>query len=97
MHLPKVKSQQAIKQGLEVEGETATIHVPDVVKKENGELRTLLVHHAMETEEQDNLRLMTKIRERMERVGVQMPKVEIRFQVGGWWAMHMRGMLNQFH
>ena len=30
-------------------------------------MRTLLVHHAMETEEQNNLRLMQKIRERMER------------------------------
>lgn len=38
-------------------------HLP---KKENLEQRRLLVHHALETEEQDNKRLMTKIRQRME-------------------------------
>ncbi len=43
------------------------IHIHDLPLPENVEKRRLLVHHSMETEEQNNKRLLTKIRERMQR------------------------------
>ena len=78
LSLPKVRSQQAISKQTtskslgatsvdDDDDNTATLHLDKLPKKENGDMRTLLVHHAMETEEQNNLRLMQKIRDRMER------------------------------
>lgn len=82
LHLPQVKSKEELRKaatskltttgeqsGDEAEADDKPIklilaHLP---KKENLEQRRLLVHHALETEEQDNKRLMTKIRQRMER------------------------------
>ncbi len=76
--LPQVKSQQTLNKqatskslggkGDETdEDENVDIHIHELPKAGRTEKRRLLVHHAMETEEQNNLRLLTKIRERMER------------------------------
>ncbi|GAX74480.1 hypothetical protein CEUSTIGMA_g1929.t1 [Chlamydomonas eustigma] len=86
--LPQVKSQTAVvkqdtSKSLDSNGAAdavVDVHIPDLPKVENTENRRLLVHHALETEEQNNLRLLTKIRERMDKVGVQMPRVEVRFE-----------------
>jgi hypothetical protein len=43
------------------------VHIPELPKAERTENRRLLVHHALETEEQNNLRLITKIRERIDK------------------------------
>lgn len=46
----------------------------------NLEKRRLLIHHSLETEEQNNLKLLQKIRMRMQKVRVAMPHLEVRFQ-----------------
>ena len=43
------------------------------------EMRSLMVHHAMETEEQDNRDLLIKMKARMDAVNVHMPTAEVRF------------------
>jgi hypothetical protein len=74
VHLPKVKSQGMVqskstasldKAEAEAEDASVKMHVHELPLPANVEKRRLLVHHALETEEQDNLRLLTKIRERM--------------------------------
>ena len=65
LHLPLPKAPGAE----ESEYERELIHIHELPLPENVEKRRLLVHHSMETEEQNNKRLLTKIRERMHRFG----------------------------
>ncbi|KAJ0722912.1 putative ABC-transporter domain-containing protein [Helianthus annuus] len=42
--------------------------------------RSLIVKKALDTSEQDNYKLLAAIKERFDRVGLEVPKVEIRFE-----------------
>nr|DAD28487.1 TPA_asm: hypothetical protein HUJ06_029955 [Nelumbo nucifera] len=42
--------------------------------------RELVVRNAFATEEQDNYKLLSAVKERLERVGLEVPKVEVRFE-----------------
>lgn len=60
LHLPKLASGDSLR---EPGRETILIH--ELPLPGNVEKRRLLVHHSMETAEQNNKRLLSKIRERM--------------------------------
>lgn len=68
LHLPKVPSMAAV---LDV-SDKETILVDDLPLPHHVEKRRLLVHHSMETEEQNNMKLLTKIRERMQKWGISL-------------------------
>ncbi|KAD6119877.1 hypothetical protein E3N88_11148 [Mikania micrantha] len=42
--------------------------------------RSLIVRKALDTSEQDNFKLLAAIKERFDRVGLEVPKVEVRFE-----------------
>ncbi|XP_059660861.1 ABC transporter G family member 31 [Cornus florida] len=42
--------------------------------------RELVVRNALATSEQDNFKLLSAIKERLDRVGIEVPKVEVRFE-----------------
>ncbi|XP_023513303.1 ABC transporter G family member 31-like [Cucurbita pepo subsp. pepo] len=50
------------------------------VRKLNKSKRELVVKKALATEDQDNFNLLSGIKERLDRAGVAIPRVEIRFQ-----------------
>ncbi|CAK9229936.1 unnamed protein product [Sphagnum troendelagicum] len=54
--------------------------VPVDVRKLGQRQRQNLVEKALATDEQDNERLLNRIRQRLQRVGIQQPTVEVRFQ-----------------
>nr|GMC83919.1 ABC transporter G family member 31 isoform X1 [Ipomoea batatas] len=50
------------------------------VRKLNRVTRELVVKQALATSEQDNYKLLAAIKERLDRVGLDVPKVEVRYQ-----------------
>ncbi|CAK9164212.1 unnamed protein product [Ilex paraguariensis] len=50
------------------------------VRKLNRFNRELVVKRALATSEQDNFKLLSAIKERLDRVGLEVPKVEVRFE-----------------
>ncbi|KAH9701688.1 ABC transporter G family member 31 [Citrus sinensis] len=58
------------------EAKTETIDV----RKLNRSRRELVVSKALATNDQDNYKLLSAIKERLDRVGIEVPKVEVRFQ-----------------
>ncbi|WOG90844.1 hypothetical protein DCAR_0310090 [Daucus carota subsp. sativus] len=56
--------------------ETETVDV----RKLNRSKRELVVRNALDTSEQDNFKLLSAIKERLDRVGIEVPKVDICFQ-----------------
>ncbi|KAI4385958.1 hypothetical protein MLD38_003942 [Melastoma candidum] len=50
------------------------------VRKLDRSARELLVKKALATNDQDNYRLLSAIKERLDRVGLEVPKVEVRFK-----------------
>ncbi|CAM6049792.1 unnamed protein product [Sphagnum compactum] len=56
-----------------------TLAPVDVRKLGKGQ-RQRVVEKALATDQQDNERLLLRIKERIERVGMELPKVEVRFQ-----------------
>nr|GEV71750.1 ABC transporter G family member 31 [Tanacetum cinerariifolium] len=55
---------------------TETVDVTKLDKRN----RSLIVRKALDTSEQDNYKLLTAIKERFDRVGLEVPKVEVRFE-----------------
>ncbi|KAJ4834689.1 hypothetical protein Tsubulata_003590 [Turnera subulata] len=60
-------------------GEGQRAEAIDVTKLDRAN-RELLVKKALATNEQDNSRLLAAIKERLDRVGIEVPKVEVRFK-----------------
>ncbi|GAB2274462.1 hypothetical protein Dimus_009231 [Dionaea muscipula] len=50
------------------------------VRKLDRKKREIVVQKALDTCEQDNLKLLIGIKERLNRVGLELPKVEVRFE-----------------
>ncbi|KAL5814771.1 hypothetical protein ACOSQ4_025412 [Xanthoceras sorbifolium] len=61
------------------EGGDAKTETVDV-RKLSRSRRELVVKKAFATNDQDNLRLLSAIKERLDRVGLEVPKVEVRFK-----------------
>ncbi|GLT27269.1 hypothetical protein SLA2020_022810 [Shorea laevis] len=59
--------------------ETVADRVVDVRKLDRRE-RELVVKKAFATNEQDNFKLLSAVKERLDRVGLEVPKVEVRFE-----------------
>ncbi|GLT81708.1 hypothetical protein SLE2022_001440 [Rubroshorea leprosula] len=59
--------------------ETIADRVVDVRKLDRRE-RELVVKKAFATNEQDNFKLLSAVKERLDRVGLEVPKVEVRFE-----------------
>ncbi|GJX49894.1 ABC transporter G family member 31 [Tanacetum coccineum] len=55
---------------------TETVDVTKLDKRN----RSLIVRKALDTSEQDNYKLLAAIKERFDRVGLEVPKVEVRFE-----------------
>ncbi|KAK0605080.1 hypothetical protein LWI29_022550 [Acer saccharum] len=60
-------------------GGDAKIETVDV-RKLSRSTREFVVKEAFATNDQDNYRLVSKIKERLDRVGLEVPKVEVRFE-----------------
>ncbi|KAK1589123.1 hypothetical protein Q3G72_030665 [Acer saccharum] len=60
-------------------GGDAKIETVDV-RKLSRSTREFVVKEAFDTNDQDNYRLVSKIKERLDRVGLEVPKVEVRFE-----------------
>ncbi|KAL2898725.1 ABC transporter G family member 31 [Bienertia sinuspersici] len=60
-------------------GGGARVSAIDVTKLDRNH-RELVVHNALNTSEQDNYKLVTGVKERFQRVGLELPKVEVRFE-----------------
>lgn len=50
------------------------------VRKLDRDTRQLLVHRAMATSEQDNYKLLAGVKERLDSVGLEVPKIEVRYE-----------------
>ncbi|XP_057956194.1 ABC transporter G family member 31 isoform X2 [Malania oleifera] len=71
-----LRRTQSESDGGREEARTETIDV----RKLNRFGRELVVKKAFATSEQDNYKLLSAIKERLDRVGLEVPKVEVRFQ-----------------
>lgn len=82
--LPRIKSTADVSGGASTKSVDSSVVKVEVKKSvlpgpEFQEMRALMVHHAMETEEQDNRDLLIKMRERLDAVNLRMPTAEVRF------------------
>ncbi|XP_052887191.1 ABC transporter G family member 31-like [Gossypium arboreum] len=60
-------------------GETGSTETIDVTKLDRAR-RELVVKKALASDDQDNYKLLSAIKDRLDRVGMEVPKVEVRFQ-----------------
>ncbi|KAA3458581.1 ABC transporter G family member 31-like [Gossypium australe] len=65
--------------GVEGGGETGSTETIDVTRLDRAR-RELVVKKALASDDQDNYKLLSAIKDRLDRVGMEVPKVEVRFQ-----------------
>ncbi|PPS13302.1 hypothetical protein GOBAR_AA07351 [Gossypium barbadense] len=65
--------------GVEGGGETGSTETIDVTRLDRAR-RELVVKNALASDDQDNYKLLSAIKDRLDRVGIEVPKVEVRFQ-----------------
>ncbi|CAI9106961.1 OLC1v1006213C1 [Oldenlandia corymbosa var. corymbosa] len=61
------------------DGKESRTEAVDVRKLDRNE-RELVVRRALATSEQDNFKLLSAVKERLDRVGIEIPKVEVRYK-----------------
>jgi ABC-type multidrug transport system ATPase subunit len=80
--LPRIKSNVDVASGGSIDSSVVKVEVHKSVLPgtQAQEMRLMMVHHAMETEEQDNRDLLMKMRARLDAVNLRMPAAEVRFK-----------------